>query len=510
MKCQLNVHIHSLEKVTWLDELSPVTLEPFSDDSGPCESLPSSLLGIFHLFFTSSLLEYIVAQTNQYALECMGGEKFAKWTAVTVEELEAYMGFMILMGIVNLPALRDYWQKDEIFHYSPIARRISRDRFMELTRYLHFADNSSLAPPGTPGYDKLGKVRPVIERLSESFSSVYKPGRDVSIDEAMIPFKGRSSLKQYLPKKPVKRGIKVWALADGQNGYMSQFQVYTGKTGNTPETGLGGKVVMSLSEAYQNTFRHVYFDNFFTSPSLLIDLAKVGLYGCGTLSTKRKGFPPTLKETAKKGMKERGESKTTQYKNLTVSVWQDNKPVTIAATNSDPTTEECVNRRKRDGSRVTVKCPQSVVLYNKFMGGVDYNDQLRGYYHVRLKCRKSYKYIFWFLFDVAISNAHILARKYLGSKSTLKDARVLLAKGLIGDYCSRKRPGRPSLAPPSRRFHSDHFPMRKEKRSKCAYCYHHKKQRRDTDWYCNTCSVFLCHNGKDDDCYLCYHKHHSR
>ena len=44
----------------------------------------------------------------------------------------------------------------------------------------------------------------------------------------------------------------------------------------------------------------------------------------------------------------------------------------------------------------------------------------------------------------------------------MKDSRVL-AKGLIGGYCSRKRPGRPSLAPP-RRFHSDHFPVRKEKK----------------------------------------------
>ena len=82
----------------------------------------------------SSLLKYIVAQKNQYALECMGREKFAKWTAVTVKELETYMGFMSLMGIVNLPALRQ--------------------------RY--------------------------------------------GVDETMITFKGRSSVKQYLPKKPVK------------------------------------------------------------------------------------------------------------------------------------------------------------------------------------------------------------------------------------------------------------------------------------------------------------------
>ena len=41
------------------------------------------------------------------------------------------------------------------------------------------------------------------------------------------------------------------------------------------------------------------------------------------------------------------------------------------------------------------------------MGGVDNNDQLRGYYHVRLKCRNFYKYIFWFLLEVAIITCHL-------------------------------------------------------------------------------------------------------
>ena len=90
-------------------------------------------------------MNYIVNQTNQFALKCMGGEKFAKWTQVTVEELQAYMGFMILMGLVKLPSKYDYWQRDEIYHYSPVASRITRDRFFELHRFLHFADNSTLA-----------------------------------------------------------------------------------------------------------------------------------------------------------------------------------------------------------------------------------------------------------------------------------------------------------------------------------------------------------------------------
>ena len=110
-----------------------------------------------------------------------------------------------------------------------IASSITRDRLFELHQYLHFADNSTLAASGSPEYNKLGKVQPIIDSISQSFQEVYSPGKNASVDEAMIPFKGRSSLKQYMPKKPVRRGIKVWALADSENVYIANFQVYTGK-----------------------------------------------------------------------------------------------------------------------------------------------------------------------------------------------------------------------------------------------------------------------------------------
>ena len=145
---------------------------------------------------------------------------------------------------------------------------------------------------------------------------MYSPGKNVSVDEAMIPFKGRSSLKQYMPQKPVKRGIKVWALADAANGFMANFQVYTGKQGNGVERGLGANVVKTLTKPYLNSFRHIYFDNFFTGIDLLLDLQHSNLYGCGTIRVNRKGFPKELKPTAKKGFKERGESKTVQDENL--------------------------------------------------------------------------------------------------------------------------------------------------------------------------------------------------
>ena len=53
--------------------------------------------------------------------------------------------------------------------------------------------------------------------------------------------------------------------------------------------------------------------------------------------------------------------------------------------------------------------------------------------------------VFWFLFGMVITNAYILYRQASQSTQTmpLKQFRLQLADLLIGDYCSRKRPGRP-------------------------------------------------------------------
>ena len=55
----------------------------------------------------------------------------------------------------------------------------------------------------------------------------------------MITFKGQSSMKKYLP---VKRGFKIWAMADFLNGYLCDLNVYMGATGER-EIALGEKVV---------------------------------------------------------------------------------------------------------------------------------------------------------------------------------------------------------------------------------------------------------------------------
>ena len=221
-----------------------------------------------------------------------------------MEELRAYLGFRIMMGVVRLPGITDYWRRDLPFHQTSIADRISRNRFQELSRFLHFSDNATLPQRGEPGHDRLGKVRPIIEAFLTQFLEKYSPHCEQAVDEAMIPFQGRSSLKQYLPAKPVKRGIKVWCRSDSHNGYISEFQIYTGRSAlGEKEINLGGRVVLDLTQKLEGRHYHIYFDNFFTSTTLLSSLLSRGLYACGTARQDYKGFPVALKMKGK-GKKE--------------------------------------------------------------------------------------------------------------------------------------------------------------------------------------------------------------
>ena len=101
-------------------------------------------------------MSLIVNETNRYAEQTLQGTN-KEWST-NEEEIQAYVGFMILMGINHLPEIRDYWSVSEYFRYAPIAERISRDRFQEITRYLHFVDNS--LPAKGKGFSRTQKVDP--------------------------------------------------------------------------------------------------------------------------------------------------------------------------------------------------------------------------------------------------------------------------------------------------------------------------------------------------------------
>ena len=58
--------------------------------------------------------------------------------------------------------------------------------------------------------------------IKENFRKIPKEEK-LSADEQIIPFKGRSNMKQHMPKKPHRWGYKMFVLAGGDSGISLFF-----------------------------------------------------------------------------------------------------------------------------------------------------------------------------------------------------------------------------------------------------------------------------------------------
>jgi hypothetical protein len=163
-------------------------------------------------------MNHIVTESNRYATS-LGND-----LNLTVPELEVFLGINIMMTYIKYPNTRLYWSSVPSLRMNSIADSMSVNRFEEIRRYIHFNDNESVPPNNK---DKLIKIRPILDALHEAYHNAKIPGEFQAVDEMVCPFKGKSSLKQYLRNKPNKWGFKIWVLAD-MTGYVSCFEVYQG------------------------------------------------------------------------------------------------------------------------------------------------------------------------------------------------------------------------------------------------------------------------------------------
>ena len=217
------------------------TIIPFIATPGPTfrrSAIPNcdgniKPIHLFELFFDNALIQKLVAETNNYhsrRLQSSPIKHRMLWVDVTSNDIKVFIAICLAMGILKLPRIHDYWrQKQWFFAISSFTKVMSRDRFRQIHRYLHFCNETAAIPRGNEGYDKLFKVRMLLDDLCPKFRNLYKPKRDICIDESMIPFKGRISFRQFIPSKRTKFGIKAWVMAESATGYISEFLIYTGK-----------------------------------------------------------------------------------------------------------------------------------------------------------------------------------------------------------------------------------------------------------------------------------------
>ena len=178
-------------------------------------------------------------------------------------------------------------------------------------------------------HDKLFKVRPIVDSIKSSFQETEVEEYN-SADELIIPFKGRSSLKQYVRKKPHKQGIKVFART-GSSGTVYDFEVYMGKgtVKNVSPLGISGDIVLQLVDGLPKGQNYkVFMDNWFTSFSLMCALKEIGILALGTVRMSRL---PGCSLKTDEGLKNFGRGvdycRTEAGTNVMTLKWYDNKPV---------------------------------------------------------------------------------------------------------------------------------------------------------------------------------------
>ncbi|XP_008179985.1 piggyBac transposable element-derived protein 3-like [Acyrthosiphon pisum] len=237
-------------------------------------------LKYFSLFFDDTVLQLIIDFSMKYAKEQNRHDFF-----IEKSELLKFLGIMILTGYHTLPQMDCYWSKDEDKEVTLVRNTMSRNKFRFIKKNLHLADNHNLNP-----LDKFSKLRPFFDLLNQKFVQFGIFAHNLSIDEEMVPYFGRHSCKMFIRGKPVRFGFKLWCLTS-ENGYLFQFSPYGGASTKRIEgLPLGSEVVFNLLESVENPNLHkVFFDNFFTSYSLMAMLREKGFFATGTVRENRIG-----------------------------------------------------------------------------------------------------------------------------------------------------------------------------------------------------------------------------
>lgn len=122
-----------------------------------------------------------------------------------------------------------YWSKDGLYNTTVFSEVMSRNRFYLLLKFFHFSENEDENyNHNDENQDCFHKFQSLINSLREQFSSVYEPGKKLSIDKSLVLFKDRLHFWQYIRTKRAHFGIKLYELTTS-DGLTLDSLAYCGK-----------------------------------------------------------------------------------------------------------------------------------------------------------------------------------------------------------------------------------------------------------------------------------------
>lgn len=471
----------------------------------------------FELFVGDDFLKMLVEESNLYRVQMsyknITSPKALKWSDVTTSDMKKCIGLIILMGQIRKDSIKEYWSTDPYLETPVFGKTLSRSRFEDIWTVLHFNNNENK----TDDSGRLFKVQPVLDYLLKKFKSVYTPHREISLDEAMMPWRGRLRFRTYNPGKIVKYGLLIREVCEAKTGYITNLVIYSGEGKSLEDT------ILSVLQPVLDKGYHLYQDNYYNSVKIVEKLETRKTVVCGTIRLNR-GVPNSLK-VKESGLK-KGEMLFQRKGNILVQLWKDKRIVRMITTIHD---SKMVRTTKKTKKGEDVIKPNAVLDYNKYMAGVDRADQYLSYYSILRKTVKWSKKLFFYLLNCALFNSFVVY-KSLQSDNKVKYKVYLrkIAKHLIEcdkptplgvhncpDNSENAQPDKPSTKrapthdPPQRL--SGNFGKhilqeivssgtKKYPTRECKVCKLHNK-RKETRYVCKECNIPL-HKGT---CFSSYH-----
>ncbi|CAG4981938.1 unnamed protein product [Colias eurytheme] len=177
----------------------------------------SDLWTIFTHIFDEDIIEFMVVETNRYALQTTVNDlrpnsRLRRWKPITGDEMRKFLGVYLLT------------------------------KFALILKCWHFVDNEA---PRNEG-DRLYKIQPLIDKLTKNWRKIFTPEKCIVVDESMVGFRGRIIFRTYNPQKSHKYGIQIYKLCT-DSGYTWSYRVYPGQDDQIAGLDKPGSVVGSRS-----------------------------------------------------------------------------------------------------------------------------------------------------------------------------------------------------------------------------------------------------------------------
>jgi hypothetical protein len=368
-----------------------------------------SLLNIFKLFCPIHIVDKWAEYMNVRYIMLPGHvqgprTKYCRqndWKPTYASEIYLFFAILIYMTIHIEPSIEHYWSTSPTSPTHPITRFMSRNRFQLLYRRFCIWDTEN------PPIGVFNKINDFSAHLQETSTQYWKPAAEISIDEAMVRFSGKSADTVHLPSKPIPIGYKVWVAAD--SGYFLRWSFHAKGTGPigyngllyptlAPTQGIVADLLNRLPIPPTNYGYHCYMDNLFSTPELFELLRYQGIAATGTT---RHGRIDSRKMAE---LKVQDRSKDTvpwgtlyarkhKEKEVMQFAFKDNALVLALSTHFSGWEPSIWRLRRQPGKTSTsartarapfkgqplkmLQIPCLIDAYNHHMNGVDNGDQLR-------------------------------------------------------------------------------------------------------------------------------------